>query len=79
MPPHETVAAVPKLLHLVRLAARVRHYSPRTEEAYVAWVRRSVRYNGLRHSVELGPQDVRVFLGVRCWGGSREARNSPAS
>jgi len=39
MPTPETVAGAPKLLQLVRSAARVRHFSPRTEEAYVAWVR----------------------------------------
>jgi integron integrase len=57
-------APAPKLLTLVRRAARVRHYSPRTEEAYVAWVRRFVRYHGLRHPSELGPLEVRDFLTV---------------
>ncbi len=55
-------APAPKLLTLVRRAARVHHYSPRTEEAYVAWVRRFVRYHSLRHPSELGPAEVREFL-----------------
>jgi integron integrase len=55
-------APAPKLLTLVRRAARVHHYSPRTEEAYVAWVRRFVRYHGLRHPSELGAREVRDFL-----------------
>jgi integrase len=54
----------PKLLTLVRRAVRVHHYSPRTEEAYVAWVRRFVRYHGFRHPSELGPDEVRDFLTV---------------
>ena len=43
-------------------ALRVRHYSPRTVEAYLAWVRRYVRFHGLRHPRELGASDVGAFL-----------------
>ena len=50
------------LLAQVRRAIRLRHYSRRTEEAYVAWVRRFVRFCGLRHPRELGPSDVTRFL-----------------
>jgi integron integrase len=64
MPTSKPVAGAPKLLQLVRLAARVRHYSPRTEDAYVGWVRRYVRYHGLRHPAELGAAQVREFLTV---------------
>ena len=62
MPAPPTGTRPPKLLQLVRLAARVRHYSPRTEEAYAGWVRRYVRYHGLRHPNELGAAEVRDFL-----------------
>lgn len=41
---------------------RLRHYSPRTEEAYVHWVRRFVRFCGLRHPRELGTAEVTRFL-----------------
>ena len=51
-----------KLLAALREAIRVRHYSPRTEEAYVAWVRRFVRFHGLRHPQELGVGEVSSFL-----------------
>src|SRR6266545_129779 len=54
--------AGPKLLTLVRRAIRLRHYSRHTEEAYVAWVRRFVRFAGLRHPSELGEAEVRAFL-----------------
>jgi len=40
----------------------VRHYSPRTEEVYVQWVRRFIRACGTRHPRELGPGDVTRFL-----------------
>src|SRR6266508_2792525 len=52
----------PNLLQQVRRAVRVRHYSPRTEESYVAWVKRYVRFHGLRHPGELGVQEVTRFL-----------------
>jgi integron integrase len=54
--------AQPRLLTQVRHAIRVNHYSGRTEEAYVGWIRRYVRFSGLRHPAELGPEDVRRFL-----------------
>src|SRR5439155_648945 len=54
--------AVPSLLTQLRVAIRTRHYSPRTEEAYVQWVRRFIRFCGLRHPRELGPRDVTRFL-----------------
>jgi integron integrase len=40
----------------------VRHYSPRTEEAYVAWVRRFVRFHGMRHPEAMGAPHVGRFL-----------------
>ena len=52
----------PKLLAQLRDAIRVRHYSRRTEEAYVWWVRRYVQFCGVRHPRELGPVDVTRFL-----------------
>ena len=51
-----------KLLDRVRRACRTRHLSLRTEQAYVRWVRRYVRYHGLRHPTELAEADVRAFL-----------------
>ena len=41
---------------------RAKHYSPRTEEAYVAWVRRYVQYHRRRHPRTMGAQQVREFL-----------------
>ena len=50
------------LLEKVREAVRVRHYSRRTELAYVGWVRRFVVANGRRHPRELGAREVEAFL-----------------
>lgn len=50
------------LLADLRRAIRVRHYSRRTEDAYVWWVRRFVRFCGSRHPRELGVQEVTRFL-----------------
>jgi len=53
---------LPKLLDTIRHATQVRHYSIRTEDAYVDWVRRFVLFHGKRHLRELGAEDVAAFL-----------------
>lgn len=45
----------------VRLAIRVRHYSYRTEQAYIHWVRRFIIFCGKRHPHELCETDVAAF------------------
>ena len=50
------------LVASLRAALRTRHFSRRTEEAYVGWVRRYVRFHGLRHPAELGEPEVSRFL-----------------
>jgi integron integrase len=52
----------PRLLDQVREALRVRHYSLRTEQAYVQWIRRYILFHDKRHPAELGPVDVEAFL-----------------
>src|SRR3954454_20909492 len=49
-------------LRKVREAIRVRHYSIRTEEAYVQWVKRFIVFHGKRHPSELGEAEVATFL-----------------
>ena len=44
----------PKLLDRVRTAIRTRHYSPRTEEAYVMWIRRYIFFHGKKHPSAMG-------------------------
>jgi len=52
----------PRLLDVVRARIRAKHYSPRTEEAYVGWIRRFVRFHRGRHPRELGEAEVTAFL-----------------
>ena len=61
---HDENGAVPapKLLDQVRDACRARHYSLRTERAYVGWIRRYVLANGRRHPRELGQAELAAFL-----------------
>jgi integron integrase len=54
--------ANPRLLTVLRLQLRLGHYSLRTEQAYVGWVRRFVRFHRYRHPRELDERDVAGFL-----------------
>lgn len=52
----------PRLLEQVRGRLRLKHYSLRTEQAYVGWIRRFILANGKRHPRELGGREVEAFL-----------------
>jgi hypothetical protein len=52
----------PRLLDQVRQAVRARHYSRRTEKAYVAWVRRYVLFHAKRHPSEMGAAEISQYL-----------------
>jgi len=52
----------PKLLDQVRDRIRTKHYSLRTEQSYVQWIRRYILFNGKRHPKELGGPEVEAFL-----------------
>lgn len=54
--------AEPKLLDRVRHACRLRHYSPRTEEAYAAWIKRYILFHRLRHPQEMAAAEINQFL-----------------
>jgi len=51
-----------RLLDALRERLRYLHYSIRTEEAYVHWVRSFVRFHGLRHPRQMGADEVQAFL-----------------
>jgi len=55
-------AGPPRLLDQVRDAIRRRHYSYRTEQAYVHWVRRFIWFSGKRHPRGMGAEEVTAFL-----------------
>jgi integrase len=52
----------PRLLWQVHEAIRRLHYSRRTEEAYVHWIKRFIFWSGKRHPSTLGEAEVSAFL-----------------
>ena len=50
------------LSEVARRKLRAGHYSRRTEEAYLGWIARFIRFHGRRHPRELGPAEVVAFL-----------------
>jgi site-specific recombinase XerD len=50
------------LLDRVRDAVSARHYSRRTEETYIAWIRRYILFHGKRHPAEMGAGEITQFL-----------------
>jgi integron integrase len=60
--PNRSDDAKPKLLERVRTILRARHYSLRTEEAYLGWMRRFILFHGKRHPEEMGEAEVAAFL-----------------
>jgi integron integrase len=52
----------PRLLDRVRTAIRTRHYSLRTEEAYVGWIKRFIFFHNKRHPAEMGEPEINAFL-----------------
>jgi integron integrase len=52
----------PKLLDRFREAIRARHYSRRTEDAYIGWIKRYIFFHGKRHPAEMGAEEVTQFL-----------------
>jgi len=52
----------PKLLELVRDAIRLKHYSIRTEQAYVDWIKRFILFHHKRHPAEMAETEVTAFL-----------------
>jgi integron integrase len=59
------VVAVPpkKLLDQVRDIIRIKHYSYRTEETYIYWIRRYILFHDKRHPKEMGKSEIEAFLG----------------
>lgn len=73
--------AVDGLIDRLRRAVRARHYSRRTEEAYVLWVRRLLRRYGNRDPAALGEGEVSRFLSAMAEGRavSASTQNQAAS
>src|ERR1700730_18001643 len=52
----------PKLLERVRAAVRMKHYSRRTEQAYVHWIRRFIVFHHKKHPSTMGASEIGAFL-----------------
>ena len=52
----------PKRLDRVRIALRTRHYSIRTERAYVQWAKRFILFHGKKHPSAMGADEINAFL-----------------
>jgi site-specific recombinase XerD len=52
----------PRLLDQVRDRIRVKHYSLRTEQAYIQWIKRFIFFYGKRHPKDMAAPDVEAFL-----------------
>jgi len=52
----------PKLLNQVRAKIRLKHYSPKTEEAYINWILKYIYFNNKIHPQELGEREIEKFL-----------------
>jgi len=57
-----TGAKTPRLLDQVHARLRLKHYSLRTERAYVGWIRRFILAHGKRHPRDMGAAEVEGFL-----------------
>ncbi len=51
-----------KLLDQVQDIVRLKHYSIRTERAYVAWIRRYILFHNKRHPKDMGSREIEAFL-----------------
>jgi integrase len=60
--PSTAQAQPPKLLDQVAAKMRMLHYSKRTEEAYVDWIKRFILFHQKRHPREMGAAEIEKFL-----------------
>ena len=51
-----------KLLDQVRDVIQLKHYSYRTEETDVQWIRRYILFHNKRHPLEMGRAEIEAFL-----------------
>src|ERR687891_1415639 len=52
----------PKLLDQVRQTLRIKHYSYRTEQSYVDWIKRFIYFHGKRHPREMGAEEIQAYI-----------------
>ena len=60
--PGPAAADKPKLLDQVRDVMRLKHYSLRTEQTYLEWIKRFILFHGKRHPAKMGETEIAAFL-----------------
>ena len=60
--PNQVTAKPTRLLDQLRDRIRLKHYSIRTEQTYIDWVRRFILFHGKRHPAEMGKLELEAFL-----------------
>lgn len=60
--PVKSAVTEPRLLDRLRARIRAKHYSLRTEQAYVYWCRAYIRFHDLRHPAQMGGPEVEAYL-----------------
>jgi integron integrase len=61
-PPESEILQDPQVLDRVRQAIRTRHYSHRTEKAYIGWIKRFILFHNRRNPEEMGEKEISQFL-----------------
>ena len=51
-----------KLLDQVRDSLRLKHYSARTEQTYLEWIKRYILFHGKRHPKDMGGSEIEAFI-----------------
>lgn len=69
----------PKLLDQLRAQICLKHYSYRTEQTYVLWVKQFIRFHGCRHPLEMGKAEIEACRGLRPTGTQRGLLPPPGS
>lgn len=68
LPEKTTSSRPPKLLDQVVAKIRFKHYSRRTEQSYVRWIKRYIFFHGKRHPREMGAYEIEAFLSALATG-----------
>ena len=58
----KTTAIKIKLLDQVRITLRTNHYSKKTEECYISWIKRFILFNNKKHPNEMGREEIQKFV-----------------
>jgi site-specific recombinase XerD len=61
-PQHPSTPPPRRLLDQVRDVLRIRHYSLRTEQTYLHWIRRFILFHDKRHPMQMGSAEINRFL-----------------